>query len=220
MNTCGETRRDFLRNALITAAALPLLANCNSRTFAGSSHSDILEKLKRNANNNPSINWTGAIDVPHNVSWKTVLSDETDKGEPLEIAGTVFETDGKTPAPNTLIYLYHTDFQGYYGRNGQHRHGRYRGWMLTDKHGNYSFRTIKAAPYPENKWAAHIHMTVTTERHREDWIDSILFDGDRLINARERQEAGQRGGFQPILSLLKGNDGVLRGTRNIQLVTV
>jgi protocatechuate 3,4-dioxygenase beta subunit len=90
--------------------------------------------------------------------------------------------------------------------------------MLTDARGNYSFRTIKAAPYPENKWAAHIHMTVTTERQREDWIDSILFEGDRLINARERQDAGQRGGFQPILSLSQGKDGVLRAARNIQLM--
>jgi hypothetical protein len=61
-------------------------------------------------------------------------------------------------------------------------------------------------------------MTVTTETTREDWIDSILFEGDRLITPRERSEAGKRGGFNPILSFEKGKDGILRATRNIQLM--
>jgi protocatechuate 3,4-dioxygenase, beta subunit len=154
------------------------------------------------------------------VSWKTVLSNETNKDEPMEISGTVFQADGKTPASNTLIYLYHTDFEGYYGRKkDEHKHGRYRGWMLTDKEGRYSFKSIKPAPYPENRFAAHIHMTVTTAKTREDWIDSILFEGDRLISQQERNMAGKKGGFQPILLLEKGKDALLRATRNIQLTT-
>ena len=59
------------------------------------------------------------------------------------ISGTVFQTDGKTPAPNTLIYLYHTDMYGIYGRGSEHKHGRFRGWMLTDAKGKYEFRSIR-----------------------------------------------------------------------------
>jgi hypothetical protein len=50
---------------------------------------------------------------------------------------------------------------------------------------------------------------------KEDWVDSILFDGDKFLTARDR--AINRGGFDPVLKMVKGNDGVLRGTRDIKL---
>lgn len=214
-----RSRRDFIQNALISTLAFPILTSCRAIAQIEGGDRNILEMLRRNAQPR-GAEGMGAIDVPANVSWTTTLSNQRDKGEPMEIGGTVFQSDGKTIAPNTLIYLYHTDFEGYYGRSSnEHKHGRYRGWMLTDKHGRYLLRTIKAAPYPENRFAAHIHMSVTGLEQREDWIDSILFEGDRLISARERQMAGRRGGFQPIVTLTKGKDGVLRGTRDIQLLT-
>ena len=52
--------------------------------------------------------------------------------------------DGKRGAPNVLIYLYHTDIEGYYGRNGEHKHGRYRGWLLTDADGRYEVAQLPA----------------------------------------------------------------------------
>lgn len=215
----NSSRREFIRNLMVSTAAVPFLINCKGAAFAETSGSDILEKIKKMAVQDPNGEWSGAISAPAGVSWKTILSSETDKGEAVEISGTVFGADGKTPAPNTLIYLYHTDFEGYYGRgSGVHRHGKYRDWMLTDEKGRYSFRTIKPAPYPENRFAAHIHMTLTTEKMREDWVDSILFEGDRLISAREREVAGRKGGFNPIVTLRKGDGGLLHAERNLQLM--
>jgi protocatechuate 3,4-dioxygenase, beta subunit len=159
----------------------------------------------------------GAIDIPDNVSWKIFLAKETDEGETLIVSGTVFHADGKTPAPDVLIYFYHTDAEGIYGRRGEHRHGKYRGWLLTDTRGRYEFRTIKPASYPDSTVSSHIHMTVTGKNFREDWIDSILFEGDKFISQREREQAGRKGGFNPILKLEKDADGILRGARNIQL---
>ena len=159
----------------------------------------------------------GAIEVPKDVSWKTVLSKKSDKDEALIISGTVFQSDGKTPAPNILIYFYHTDSEGYYGRKGEVRDGHFRGWLLTDAKGRYEISTIKPAPYPNRTEAAHIHMTLTGKDFKEDSIDSILFEGDKFITAKDRDSAGKRGGFNPILKLDKGPVGILRGVRNIQL---
>lgn len=219
MNDLIENRRDFLKRASMTALAVPFLIGCKSDTYsAAPSDSDVLSLIKKNAQSR-SAEGMGAIDVPANVGAKTVLSTETDKGDPVKISGIVYQADGKTPAPDTLVYLYHTDFEGYYGRaTEEHKHGRYRGWMLTGRDGRYAFNTIKPAPYPVNRFAAHIHMTVTTEKMREDWIDSILFEGDRLISSQERAGAGRKGGFNPILKLTKGAGGLLYGTRDIQLM--
>jgi hypothetical protein len=60
-------------------------------------------------------------------------------------------------------------------------------------------------------------MTLTGKNFREDSIDSILFEGDRLITSEERNLAGKKGGFNPIVKLEKNADGIWRATRDIQL---
>jgi len=217
MNQSIENRREFLKRASVAAIAFPFLINCKSDTLAQKSSSE-LSLIKKNALP-VGAEGMGAIDAPDNVSWKTALAKETDEGEPMIISGTVFLTDGRTPAPNVLIYLYHTDMYGIYGKRGEHKHGKFRGWMLTDKHGKYEFRLIRPASYPNTTFAAHVHMTLTGKNFKEDWIDSILFEGDRFISQREREMAGKRGGFNPILKLEKGADGILRGVRDIQLIS-
>ncbi len=219
MNQLTENRRDFLKRASLAAIAFPILINCKSDATAQKSTESLLDLIRKNAigRDGPG-EWSGAKDAPADVSWKTTMAKETDEGEPMIISGTVFERDGKTAAPNILIYLYHTDMYGIYGRKGDaHRHGKFRGWMLTDERGKYEFRSIKPASYPDTTFAAHVHMTVTGKDFREDWIDSILFEGDRFITQRERDEAGKKGGFQPIVKLEKGADGMLLGVRDIQL---
>ncbi len=210
-------RRQFLRQASMAALALPLLAGCKGETWASqATESDALAAIRKNALP-AGGQWSGAIEAPADVSWRTVLATAKEEGEPILISGTVYQTDGKTPAPNTLIYLYHTDVHGIYGRAGQHRHGKFRGWMLTDAKGRYEFRSIRPASYPDTTQSQHVHMTVTTVDRREDWIDSILFEGDRFLTTREREQAGRRGGFQPIVRLEKDASGIARAVRDIRL---
>lgn len=217
MDQQAENRREFLRRAALAAVAFPFLLNCKSDTLAQKSDPDVLSLLKKNAAQ-AGAEGRGAIDAPTDVAARAVLSNDSDKGEKMLISGTVFEPDGKRAAPNTLIYLYHTDIEGYYGRRSdEHKHGRYRGWLLTDKQGKFEFSTIKPAPYPVNRFAAHIHMTVTTENIKEDWIDSILFEGDTLISRQERETAGRKGGFNPIVKLEKNASGIWHARRDIQL---
>jgi len=215
-----ENRRDFLKRASMAAIAFPFLISCKTNTLAQKTENE-LSLIKKNANTSPEVNWCGAIDAPDDVSWKTGLSKKSDKDEAIIITGTVFQPDGKTPAPNVLIYFYHTDSTGYYGRgNGEIRHGHFRGWLLTGANGKYQFSSIKPAPYPNRTEAAHVHMTLTGKNFKEDSIDAILFEGDKFITTQERNSAGKKGGFNPILKLEKDADGVLRGVRNIQLLKV
>ena len=217
MINTGNSRRDFIRNGLVTAAALPLLLNCNGDALAGDDVASVLARLKKNAQPR-GAEAMGAIEVPENVSWRTAFPIAKDDGEPMIIYGTVFKADGKTPAPNTLIYFYHTDKYGIYGREGQPKHGRFRGWMLTDAKGRYEFASIRPASYPNSTQSQHVHMTITTLDSREDWVDSILFEGDKFLTERERGWSGKRGGFNPIVSLAKGSDGISRAVRDIQLM--
>lgn len=209
-----ESRRDFLKQASL-ALALPLIFGCRTDSSAQVKDDTLLATIKKNANQDTRDSYWGARSAPADVSWKTKLATDGDKGERIMINGTVYKPDGKSVAASTLIYLYHTDVHGIYGRDGQHRHGRYRGWMLTDERGRYEFESILPASYPDSTIAKHIHMTLTTTDLKEESADSIVFEGDRFLTSRDR--AINRGGFDPVLKMVKGNDGVLRGTRDIRL---
>lgn len=215
-----ENRREFLHRLTISAA-FPFLLNCKSEILAQRSSKDILNSMRKNADLRKDCgNWCGsAHEAPNDVTQKAVLAEEKDAGEKLLISGTVFQKDGKTPAPNILIYAYHTNAQGFYGRgNGEHPHGKHHGWMLTDSQGRYEFRTIKPAPYPIRDTPAHIHFTITGENFKEDWIDDIWFEGDQLITPEiKKKQLSGKGGFEPILKLEKNSDGILYGVRNIRL---
>lgn len=214
MNNFELNRRDFLVNVIGAAAMIPLVG-CGNLAISQQPESDILRRIKLNALPDGG-EWSGAIRAPANVSARCILAPKDKGGNTIEISGTVYESNGKTVAPNTLIYFYHTDINGHYGSKARD-HGHYQGWMLTDSEGRYSFRTIRPAQYPSRRQSAHIHMTVTGLKQREEWIDSILFDGDPLISTRERDESGKRGGFEPIVKL-DLRDGIYYAERNIALL--
>ena len=219
MNNLEFNRRDFLKQASMAALVLPTLLSYESDSLASDPASDILSRIKRNAQAR-GAEGMGAIEVPANVTWRTAFDIKPDDGEQMIITGTVYKPDGKAPAPNTLIYFYHTDKFGIYGREGQPKHGRFRGWMLTDKKGRYEFSSIRPASYPNSTQSQHVHMTVTGVDHKEDWIDSILFEGDKFLTVRERASAGKRGGFNPIVTLRPNADGIMTARRDIQLLTI
>ncbi|REJ76339.1 MAG: hypothetical protein DWQ47_12075 [Acidobacteria bacterium] len=210
-----QTRRDFLGTAALGAALVPLVSACQFDTVAESAPKDKLDILRANGVQDPDCEWCGARDVPDDVRWKARLHKDGDAGERLLVEGTVYKEDGLTPAPDILIYFYHTDTEGLYGRRDQHRHGRYRGWVLTDKNGKYGFYTIKPEPYPSRNNPSHVHMTVTGLKRKEDWADSILFEGDPLLN--DRDYSAKKGGFKNVIELKKDAEGILRGTRNLRL---
>lgn len=207
-------RRDFLAVAG-AASLLSVVTACREPILAQKSETSVLDALRKNALSSQQDDWWGARHVLDTVASKATIATAADKGERILISGTVFANDGKTAAPNTLIYLYHTDIYGIYGRGDEHRHGRYRAWLLTDKDGKYSFETIRPASYPNSTQSAHIHMTVTTATQKEDWIDSILFEGDSFITSRER--AISKGGISGIVKLEKNASGLLAATRDIKL---
>jgi protocatechuate 3,4-dioxygenase beta subunit len=219
-----ESRRRFIQKASMAAFAFPLiplgissLIGC-AKSSAGMGEDDELKLVRANANRSPDCEWCGAKDAPEKLSWQTVIAGPNEEGAPLIISGAVFLSDGKTPAPNILVYVYHTNPQGYYRtKPEEHRHGKFRGWMLTDEKGRYEFRAIKPASYPNTTIPAHIHVTVTGKDFPERTADTIEFAGDSHITEEKKQRAARKGKFSPLIELKKDEKGVLRGAYNIKL---
>lgn len=159
-------------------------------------------------------------DMPANLSWETRIGPINEPGETLVIRGTIYKPDGKTPAPDVVLYVYHTDNQGIYapspGQTAGKRHGHLRGWMKTDALGQYQFTTIRPAAYPSRKAPQHIHAIVKEKGLSLYWIDEYLFDDDVLL-AKENQGLLENRGGTGIIHLAKNKKGEWVGLRNIVL---
>jgi protocatechuate 3,4-dioxygenase, beta subunit len=150
------------------------------------------------------------IGMPAKLSSVDTSAGWAEKGQPLLVTGKVYKIDGKTPAPNVIIYYWQTDNNGYYSpKPGMdekaRRHGHIRGWVKTDENGNYSIYTIKPAPYPNNNIPAHIHTSIKEPNiDNEYYIDEFVFDDDKLLTGEKRKTLSNRGGSGILRVLISG----------------
>lgn len=169
--------------------------------------------------------WCGTAEAPDSISWSTQIAPENESGERLVVTGYVFMADGKTPAPDVLIYAYHTNAEGVYPKRGDEtgngrRHGYLRGWMKTDSTGHYRFETIRPAPYQSHGGEpAHIHYTVQAPGQAECWLDGAWFSDDPRVTDEVIAELTRPGGFGNVMSVSRDSLGVWHGRRDIRLET-
>lgn len=158
--------------------------------------------------------------MPSPLSWETSIARNNEPGERLTIQGIIYKADAKTPAPNVVLYFYHTDNKGEYsqaaGQIHGKRHGALRGWVKTDAQGRYRFHTIRPASYPKSRAPQHIHPIIKETGIAPYWIDEYLFVDDPYLTKEEREKQKKRGG-SGILNLSKNEKGVWVGERNIVL---
>lgn len=138
----------------------------------------------------------------------------------VEITGTVFRKDGKSPAENVILYIYHTNRKGIYepGENAtgwERRHGYIRGWIKTGKDGRYTFYTFRPGAYPDRREPEHIHITVKEPDKKEYYLDNYFFDDDTLLTPDKRKKINNRGGSGIVKPV--ENNGTLTIKRNITL---
>ncbi|SFO01711.1 protocatechuate 3,4-dioxygenase beta subunit [Algoriphagus ornithinivorans] len=138
----------------------------------------------------------------------------------LMLTGTVYQQDGKTPAKDVILYIYHTNREGIYEKKGDEkgwarRHGHIRGWVKTSSDGRYSFFTFRPAPYPGGEEVEHIHITVKEPSTIPYYIDDFIFLDDPLLTEEEKRKRPQRGGSGIFLPKLA--NGILTINRDIIL---
>jgi protocatechuate 3,4-dioxygenase, beta subunit len=152
------------------------------------------------------------------LGWIDTLPDFNEPGPKLEVTGTIYKRDGKTPAPGVILYVYHTDQKGLYSTKGGEtgwgkRHGYIRGWLKTNEKGQYKFYTLRPASYPQGRNPQHIHPTIKEPGYSEYWIDAYEFADDPFLD--------RPAGHQPrcgsgVLTTVE-RDGMQRATRDIIL---
>ena len=154
------------------------------------------------------------------LSYADTLPGFNEPGPKIKISGVVFKNDGKTPAKDVIMYVYHTDQSGRYSQKGNEsgwgkRHGYIRGWMKTNERGEYTFYTLRPAAYPQRNDPQHIHVTIKETDKNGYSIDAYQFDDDPLLTKSERSKLKNYGGDGIIQ--LKLVNGIWEAKRNIIL---
>ncbi|MBL7711543.1 MAG: hypothetical protein JNL13_03725 [Chitinophagaceae bacterium] len=162
------------------------------------------------------------IGIPKEINSMDTSTGWNEKGQKLIVTGTVFQPDGKTPAPNVIIYYWQTDQEGYYSpRPGMEervkRHGHIRGWVKTDQYGKYTINTIRPAPYPRDVLPAHIHLSVKEpDVANEYYTDEINFEDDKLLLPHFKKHPPENRGGSAVVSVVR-KDGLQFAGHNIVL---
>ena len=160
------------------------------------------------------------LGMPANLKAETTIASVDEPGDRLTISGTIYQKDGRTPASDVILYLYHTDAEGNYSpsKNQQYasEHGHLRGWVKTGGDGKYLFHTILPASYPKSKAPKHIHPTIKEPGLTPYYIDEYLFENDPNLPEAERNRKQPRGG-PGVIHISKNNEGVWVGKRDIVL---
>jgi protocatechuate 3,4-dioxygenase beta subunit len=138
----------------------------------------------------------------------------------LKITGTVYLKDGKPPAVNVILYVYHVNRKGVYQPREQpfgweKRHGQHRAWLKTGNDGTFSFYTFRPAHYPEVGEPEHIHIYVKEPNTIPYYIDSYLFESDPLLTEEKKTSQKNRCGSGIIR--LEMEDGIRTAKRDIIL---
>lgn len=113
----------------------------------------------------------------------------------LKITGTIYKSDGVTPANDVILYIWHQDEEGYYDMKtaNDKRYVYHRGWIKTDADGKYTFYTFVPGSYPHSKEARHIHASVKEAGKSDYKLNGFLFEDDPFLSKICRKRLKKKG---------------------------
>jgi len=104
-----------------------------------------------------------------------------ENGKKVELSGKILHQDCTTPYKNAKVELWHCDAAGIYDNSTSDF--RYRGTVITDNDGNYSFQTILPVSYNAGGGLirpAHFHIMVTAEGY-QSLVTQLYFQGGKNV---------------------------------------
>lgn len=135
------------------------------------------------------------------------IPDFSSQESKLKITGTVYQSDGVTPAKDVILYIWHQDANGYYDMktDNHKRYVNHRGWIKTDADGQYTFYTFFPGSYPHSKEKRHIHVEVKEAGKADYALNGFLFEDDPFLSKICRKRLAKKG-INNILSTPKKGD--------------
>ncbi|WP_298535358.1 hypothetical protein [uncultured Algibacter sp.] len=191
--------------SLIIILHLGLLLSTNSNVFA--------QDIAMTSNSkNPFYDYTEKTLT--NVG---TIPDFDSKEEKLKITGTIYLSDGITPAKDVILYIEQPNEKGSYEmvKKDSKRYVHHRTWIKTNENGQYTFYTFVPGKRLSSRKLKHIHPVVKQPNMEEYSLPAYLFDDDPKLSKICRKRLA-KGGIDSILTLEK-KDNILVAKKDIIL---
>lgn len=146
------------------------------------------------------------------------IPDFESKETKIKITGTIYESDGVTPAKDVILYIEQPDENGRYDvkKENDKQYVYHRGWVKTDENGEYTFYTFMPGSVRRSGEFKHIHPVVKAPGQTEYDLNAFLFDNDPLLTKMCRKRLKRKGMENSILKF-EEKDSVLVAKRDIVL---
>ncbi|MCF7560699.1 hypothetical protein L3X39_08615 [Sabulilitoribacter multivorans] len=121
------------------------------------------------------------------------IPDFASKSNKLKITGTIYESDGVTPAKNVLLFIHQADEDGNFElkRENKKRYVHHRGWVKTNDDGQYTFYTFVPGSYIYGNELRQILPIIKEPGKPEQKIETFVFDDDPLLKDACREKIEQ-----------------------------
>ena len=130
------------------------------------------------------------------------------KTNKLKIYGTIYKSDGVTPAKDVILYIEQADEHGNFDlrKENDKRYVHNRGWIKTDSDGNYTFYTYIPGNDRRYNQMQQLFPIIKEPSKPEYAIGTFLFDEDPLLSKLCRKRLAKKGDITRILKLTKEDD--------------
>ncbi|OYX28165.1 MAG: hypothetical protein B7Z06_02350 [Flavobacteriales bacterium 32-35-8] len=145
------------------------------------------------------------------------IADFEAKAEKLKISGTIYHSDGITPAKDVILYIFQPDDKGNYEMKKDANRKRYvhhRAWIKTDADGKYTFYTFMPGKLLRTKELKQIHRIIKEPGKPEQELAPFFFNDDPLFP--ELTLACQAEAVRSMLRIDE-KDGMYIATKDIRL---
>jgi len=145
------------------------------------------------------------------------IPDYNSKSNKLKISGTIYLSDGKTPAKDVILFIHQPNEDGDYilkKDTNRKRYVHHRACIKTNADGKYTFYTFIPGKYDRSKELKQIHRTIKEPGKEEYELSSFFFDDDPLLP--ELTLACRARAVNSMLRLQK-KDSMYVATRDIKL---
>lgn len=113
------------------------------------------------------------------------IPDFASKADKLKITGIIYQSDGKTPAKDVILYVCQSNEFGNYEMKRDAKRKRYvhhRGWVKTDADGRYTIYTFMPGENRVEKELKQIQRVIKVPGQPEHAINPFFFNDDPLLS--------------------------------------
>ena len=146
------------------------------------------------------------------------IPDFRSKTNKLKLTGTIYESDGVTPAKDVILFIEQPNEDGDFDlrKTGEERYVFHRSWVKTDADGKYTFYTFIPGNDRRYNQLQQIFPVVKEPSKEEYELETFLFDEDPLLSKACRKRIAKKSDLTRILKPKKV-DGQLVAQRDIVL---